>query len=580
MSEETSSSPPSSIYLPPGTLVGEFRVEQLLGEGGMATVYAATHTVIGKKAAVKVMSHRLCADPGAVERFVSEARAVNQIGHPNIVDAFAFGKLEDGRSYMVMEWLQGMTLQQRLEEGSLPFVDSLDLLIQICDALEAAHEKGIIHRDLKPDNIFLTTVRGRRTVVKLLDFGIAKLTSTELTQTKTKTGLFVGTPTHISPEQARAKNVDARTDIYALGVTAYQMLLGRLPFDADNAIDLVTLHLVEPPPLPRSIWPEVPEAIEMLLLSLLEKDMEKRPSLHEVGQLLIGLREEYRGPSVGTTDPSGQFPVTLAGRTTPIPSMARGGTGESRAITGVGGRRSTPTPSGVSIRRTPTGPTPITNLSGTNRRSSGVHALAQTTPAGTPVLDETGENADPPPPTSHTNSAPALDAIAKKPQRALLIAALALLIAVVLGLGIGLGMHRAAPPPVVAVKPPVVLEAPKPVPEPVKAEPAAPLPAQLKLEINVPALVEIDGAKVADNVQEATLPIDRPGAHELTVTAAKRKPYHTNLNTSAGEKLQLVVNLDQLAPTAAEKKADKKSAKPGGAHGREYMLDPFAEKKK
>ncbi len=579
MSEDAvSGAPPSSIYLPPGTLVGEFRVEQLLGEGGMATVYAATHTVIGKKAAVKVMSHRLCADPGAVERFVSEARAVNQIGHPNIVDAFAFGKLEDGRSYMVMEWLQGMTLQQRLEEGSLPFVDSLDLLLQICDALEAAHEKGIIHRDLKPDNIFLTTVRGRRTVVKLLDFGIAKLTSTEFTQTKTKTGLFVGTPTHISPEQARAKNVDARTDIYALGVTAYQMLLGRLPFDADNAIDLVTLHLVEPPPPPRSIWPDVPEAIEMLLCALLEKDMEKRPTLHEVSELLISVREEYRGPG---PDSSGQYPITLGGRITPMPGLVRGQTGEGRSATGAG-RRATPS---MGLRlRTPTGPTPVTNLSGVNRRSSGAQALAQTTPAGTPlpVEAEATDSLSPigdPQPTSGTNSAPAIDAMQSKPPRALIVAGLALLIAVVLGLGIGLGMHRSTPPvppkpaavAVVAPPPPKEIETPKEI-----VPPAAPPPAEVRLELNVPALIELDGAKVSDGTQNAVILVERSGPHELTVSAPKRKAYHTNLTTAAGDKLQLVINLDPEG--GKEKKPDGKHGKPD-AHGREYMLDPFAEKK-
>src|SRR6185312_5028383 len=167
--------------LQPGTVVGEYVIERKLGDGGMATVYGATHPLIGKKAAIKVMSPSLSADASAVARFALEARAINAIGHPNLVDVFSFGRLPDGRSYFVMEWLPGETLYEHMwkQHGPLPLDEVINILDQICDALEATHDKGIIHRDLKPANVFLCPVRGRRDVVKLLDFGVAKLAHQE-----------------------------------------------------------------------------------------------------------------------------------------------------------------------------------------------------------------------------------------------------------------------------------------------------------------------------------------------------------------------------------------------------------------
>ena len=285
--------PPELPELVAGTMVGDYRIDAKLGEGGMATVYAATHPLIGKKAAVKVMGERLNADPSAVERFISEARAVNQIGHPNIVDVFTFGVLPDGRHYFVMEWLIGETLQSRLEHERIPLRDSLPILLQIIDALEAAHEKGIVHRDLKPDNVFLVAVRAKRVLTKLLDFGIAKLAPTnDFSRSKTKTGVFVGTPTHIAPEQARGKNVDHRTDLYALGVIAYQLFTGRLPFEAESAIDIISMHVSQAPAPPHTLWPEIPEVLDTLVLGLLEKDAANRPTLAHATQLLTELSAE------------------------------------------------------------------------------------------------------------------------------------------------------------------------------------------------------------------------------------------------------------------------------------------------
>jgi eukaryotic-like serine/threonine-protein kinase len=205
-------------------MIGEYRVEGKLGEGGMASVFSALHPLIGKRVAIKVISRRLCADIHAVDRFIGEARTVNQIGHPNLVDIFAFGVLPDGRAYLVMEWLQGETLGERLARGRFAGPAALELLLQIVDALEAAHEKGVVHRDLKPANIFLveravttTTTAAAITPpplrVKLLDFGIAKLADSDASVPKTRSGVAMGTAGYMSPEQARGKNVDHRTDI-------------------------------------------------------------------------------------------------------------------------------------------------------------------------------------------------------------------------------------------------------------------------------------------------------------------------------------------------------------------------------
>ena len=195
--------------LPAGFVVGEYRVERKIGEGGMGAVYAATHPMIGKRAAIKVISAALGTNAEAVVRFVQEARAVNQIGHPNIVDVFAFGELPDGRNYFVMDYLQGESLADRLQRAAMPLGEAIEILDQVADALDAAHEKQIVHRDLKPDNVYLAAVRGGRTVVKLLDFGIAKLSVSDGPGSsgaiaKTRTGMMMGTPGYLSPEQARA----------------------------------------------------------------------------------------------------------------------------------------------------------------------------------------------------------------------------------------------------------------------------------------------------------------------------------------------------------------------------------------
>jgi len=266
--------------LAPGAMLGEYRIEQKIGEGGMGVVFSAVHPLIGKRAAIKVLKRELCEDPYSVERFQDEARVVNEIGHPNIVDVFAFGEMPGGRRYFVMEWLRGESLRERIARQRTPLAAVCAILRPLSRALEAAHEKGVIHRDLKPDNIFLVETREGEPTVKLLDFGIAKLARTNAPRLeRTATGTMVGTPMYIAPEQARGHAIDHRVDVYSLGAIAFELLTGRTPFIADNAMEMVAKHLMEPPPTIASVWPQVPPALDEIVTRMLAKDANQRPSL-------------------------------------------------------------------------------------------------------------------------------------------------------------------------------------------------------------------------------------------------------------------------------------------------------------
>ncbi|MBS1124219.1 MAG: uncharacterized protein H6Q90_6447 [Deltaproteobacteria bacterium] len=285
--------------LPVGTMVGEYQIQGLLGEGGMGRVWKAVHPVIAKQAAVKVLHPELSVNRQAVERFVQEARAVNQIGHPNIVDIFAFGTLPDGRCYFVMEQLRGESLRERIARQLPSIGEALGILDTIAMALEAAHETSIIHRDLKPDNVFLVETRGERPTVKLLDFGIAKLLGNDEGRAeRTQTGNVLGTPAYISPEQARGIGVDHRTDIYALGALAFELLTARLPFPATNAADMIAQHLYQPPPSPRAVNPYIPVELDALVMCMLAKDANHRPTLAIVREQLRACRALVTGQGI------------------------------------------------------------------------------------------------------------------------------------------------------------------------------------------------------------------------------------------------------------------------------------------
>jgi serine/threonine protein kinase len=273
-----------------GTTVGEYTITGKLGAGGMGVVYAGVHPLIGKKVAIKVLNAALSSDAGMATRFVQEARSVNQIGHRNIVDIFAFGQLANGRHYFVMELLSGQSLKQRLDRGPMVYPEAFAILLEVCDALVAAHAEGIVHRDLKPDNIYLASSKSGERTVKLLDFGIAKLLRDE-GLASTRTGQPMGTPLYMSPEQCLGRAVDARADIYSLGVIMFEIFTGHLPFAGGSYIETVNGHLSTPPPRPSTLS-DVPTPLEALILSCLEKDPAKRPqTVADLRGMLTGIAE-------------------------------------------------------------------------------------------------------------------------------------------------------------------------------------------------------------------------------------------------------------------------------------------------
>jgi serine/threonine-protein kinase len=306
-----------------GNILGDWRIEKQIGQGGMGTVFSAVHQEIGKRAAIKVIRPgRVADDLHAADRFLQEARVVNQIQHPNIVDIFHLGRLDDGAPYLVMELLEGESLGDRLERGRVPALEAIDVLLQVCAALTAAHRSGVVHRDLKPDNIFLVNAGGM-TVVKLVDWGIAKLLEPPADAPDvTGAGTMVGTPRYIAPEQARGLEVDERTDVYSLGCIAHELFLESPPFTADNVADLLVAHLKESIALPSEVWPDIPDVLEQLLLSMLDKDAAARPTLAEITDALEETRNQLESGRVGPLA-RGSGPViapTLAPRDpTPVP---------------------------------------------------------------------------------------------------------------------------------------------------------------------------------------------------------------------------------------------------------------------
>jgi len=279
-----------------GVKAGPWIVERELGRGGMGAVYAVVHEEIGKRAALKVVHRRLLGPGFNSDRMLLEARVVNQVGHPNIIDIFETGKLADGRPYIVMERLDGQSLSARAEEGKLLPDLVIALLLQMCDALIAAHAAGVVHRDLKLDNVFLVVDPEDPTTprVKLLDWGIAKVMSHDVKQTID--GELVGTPQYLSPEQACGQDVTPQTDVYSLGVMTFELFLEALPFEAATAAEVMTLHLRAAPPRPRELWPDIPPPLEALMLEMLAKQPHQRPTMLEVARRLdaIGRALERR----------------------------------------------------------------------------------------------------------------------------------------------------------------------------------------------------------------------------------------------------------------------------------------------
>jgi tRNA A-37 threonylcarbamoyl transferase component Bud32 len=280
-----------------GRTVGSYRVSRLLGKGGMGAVYMAEHPVIGSRVAIKFLHPQFATDKKIVDRFFNEARAVNVIGHDNILKILDLNVTDDNRHYFIMEFLHGKPLQDLvLPDGPMPLDVAGPILLQICEALQAAHDSKIIHRDLKPDNVYLTVHKGKKNFVKVVDFGIARVTDESGVSTgKTQTGMVMGTPAYMSPEQAggMTARIDCRSDIYGLGCMMYQMATGRLPFPGTSFGEVLIGHLQLTPPAPRTLAPAIPEAYEAVIVKCLQKKQEDRyQSMREVHDTIAQVMDD------------------------------------------------------------------------------------------------------------------------------------------------------------------------------------------------------------------------------------------------------------------------------------------------
>jgi len=254
-------------------VAGRYRLESLLGEGGMGVVYRARHVLIDRVVALKLIRPDLRGETHLRAWMVREARAANRVDHAHIVDIHDVGETEDGELYLVMEYLIGDSLSSQISQGPMPIPRAVDILEQMTAALARAHDLGVVHRDLKSDNIMLTSRGGRKDFVKILDFGLAALTRDPRLAPK---GAVFGTPEYMSPEQARGEDAVAASDLYALGILFFEMLTGRLPFRSGDRDELLEMQRKATPPSPRKYRQEIPEHAERVILKLLEKDPANR----------------------------------------------------------------------------------------------------------------------------------------------------------------------------------------------------------------------------------------------------------------------------------------------------------------
>jgi serine/threonine protein kinase len=298
-----------------GTLLADtYRLDALIGEGGMGAVFRGHHVRRGRDFAIKVLHPDYCSDPELVKRFDREAQGAARLDHPNCVRVTEAGTTRDGTKYLVMELLEGAELQDHVHGPTEPR-RAVELILQIVRGLEHAHAQGLIHRDLKPQNIFVTRDRDGHEVLKLVDFGIAKIVHGDGSlEQMTRAGMVFGTPQYMSPEQAQGQQVDARADLYAVGVLLYSLVCGHLPFNSDNLLALVQMQINdEPPPLPAS----VPPVLAGVVMRLLAKPREQRfPDASALRDAL----ERIRGAWQAGGAPSATLVEFVAG---PHPSGSR-----------------------------------------------------------------------------------------------------------------------------------------------------------------------------------------------------------------------------------------------------------------
>jgi serine/threonine protein kinase len=260
-------------------IADKYRLDRLLGRGGMGAVYAGTHVDLDRPCAIKLLLSDFTSDADALERFRREARAAARLNHPNVADTYDYGVLTDGGAYIIMELVEGQTLREYMDAaGPIPISEAAEIARQVADGIDIAHRSGIVHRDLKPSNIILTRDHQEQLQAKVVDFGVAKLKEYSTTGGGlTGSGSLIGTPRYMSPEQCSGHTTDGRSDIYSMGVILFEMLAGQPPFDAPSATAIAVKHIQQPSPSLTEFRPDAPVELEQFLRQVLDKDPEKRP---------------------------------------------------------------------------------------------------------------------------------------------------------------------------------------------------------------------------------------------------------------------------------------------------------------
>jgi serine/threonine protein kinase len=402
---------PKTSYLPAAvdpllgqTLAGRYQIVKKLGEGGMGSVYLATHNVLEKQVALKVLHGELARKPDLIERFMQEAKAASRIRHQNVIDISDFGATAEGHVFFAMELLSGHDLHDeigraRIAGELLPWERSKHIFLQICSALAAAHKHGVVHRDLKPENVYLIDMLGDTDFVKLLDFGIAKLTEVENTDRKlTKTGMLFGTPEYMSPEQARGEKVDHRVDIYAMGCILFQLVTGRVPFEADNFMGVLTMHLTEPPPIiPDEVFDSIgaPRELAGVIAQAIAKDRNQR---YQTAEELGNAVRLVCGEAPLAAGNSGRFyqrpssvpaPSETTQRATPVPGVPGSMPASVAASASGASFRATPPAGSPAL---PTAEPADASSSGGMAAAAAAAALRSTPAGGSPALPEAGRS--------------------------------------------------------------------------------------------------------------------------------------------------------------------------------------------
>jgi serine/threonine protein kinase len=317
----------TELLAPSGLVAGKYRLVRLIGRGGMGAVWEAMHTSLGTRVAVKFIDAEYADSPEARGRFENEARAAAKLRSRHVVEIYDHGLTEDGRPFIVMEYLEGEGLDKRLDRlGRLPAKESARIILQVCRALTKAHALGIVHRDLKPENVFLVWDDEEGTDrVKVLDFGIAKFTDASLGSfSSTRTGSVLGTPHYMSPEQARGlKNLDVRSDLWSVAVLAYRCIVGALPFEGEAVGDVLVKVCTAPIPVPSELASDLPAGFDAWIGKALRRDPAERfSSASELAESLAAVcglsarstsvQHDFLGTAVGTTGPHAQFRIAAS----------------------------------------------------------------------------------------------------------------------------------------------------------------------------------------------------------------------------------------------------------------------------